>query len=306
MKSRLEKYKDIDKDIKKETKTKKKRRTKNVLKKSLIIFIIIFCLCITYARVVEPNMLFTNEYKIESLNISTDFHGLKIVHISDLHYGSTIFKNQLDKIEKQINRLKPDIIVFTGDLIEKKYIKKITDKDINNLTNFLNNIDSNLGKYAILGNHDYKNKNINNLYFDTNFLLLNNNYDIIYGKNGSTIGIYGFDDTLEGSPNTELLISDEYKKTNYKIVLVHEPDYIDNFINLLDIDLILSGHSHNCQVRLPFIKPFWLPIGAKTYYEPYYKINNTKIYISTGIGESFLNLRFFSPPSLNYYRLNKK
>lgn len=307
MKSRIEKYKEIDNTLKKEKINTRKKEKKKKINNFIIFIITIFCLCIVYARCIEPNILFTKEYKITSDKITTEFHGLKIVQFSDLHYGSTIFEKQLNKISTEIAKLKPDIIIFTGDLIDERYINKLTKKDQVILTNFLSNLDSNLGKYAILGNHDYVNETVNNnILFDSNFVILKNTYDIIYNKSGNTIGIFGFDDILEGSPDSTLLISDEFKNANYKIVLVHEPDYIDSFINIEEFDLILAGHSHDCQVKLPFIKPFWLPVGAKTYYKEKYTINNTKIYISNGIGESTLNLRFFSPPSINLFRLVKK
>ena len=174
------------------------------------------------------------------------------------------------------------------------------------MTDALKDINASLGKYSIIGNHDYNYTELSNIYYDSNFNLLVNKSDIIYGKEGSTIGIYGFDNITYGSPNIEGFKDNSFNSSNLKIVLLHETDYIDYFINDYNIDVILGGHSHNGQVKIPFVRPIFLPDGAKKYYAPYYKINNADIYISNGIGESTFNIRFNSIPSINFYRINKK
>ena len=70
-----------------------------------------------------------------------------------------------------------------------------------------------------------------------------------------------------------------------------------------NIDLFLSGHSHNGQVRIPFIGAVVKPIGAKVYYDEYYQVDETELYISSGIGTSALDFRFLNKPSINLYRL---
>ena len=70
-----------------------------------------------------------------------------------------------------------------------------------------------------------------------------------------------------------------------------------------NFNLALAGHSHNGQINIPYVKKFWMPPGARKYYEPYYKINNTDFYISSGIGSSTLEIRLFEHPSFNFYRL---
>ena len=72
-----------------------------------------------------------------------------------------------------------------------------------------------------------------------------------------------------------------------------------------NVNLVLAGHSHNGQVNIPFIKNFFLPYGSKKYYDNYYMVDDTSMYISSGIGESRVNLRLFNRPSINFYRINK-
>ena len=84
---------------------------------------------------------------------------------------------------------------------------------------------------------------------------------------------------------------------------MHEPD---NIKYTSDFDLVLAGHSHNGQVKLPYIGAIFTPNGSKKYYDEYYKVNKSDLYISGGLGSSILNLRFFNKPSINLYRITNK
>ena len=290
MVSRLEKNKKIEKEIKKEVKIEKKEKRKKRNRKFLAFIISLLIIFFIYSYFIEPNLLLVNEKVILSSNIKEDLHGIKIVHFSDLHYGSSINSKNIKKVINKINELEPDIVVFTGDLLDIRYTEKYTKKEIDVLTDALKDINASLGKYSIIGNHDYNYTELSNIYYDSNFNLLVNKSDIIYGKEGTTIGIYGFDNITYGEPNIENLKENGFASSNLKIVLLHEGDYIDYFVNDIKVDVILGGHSHDGQVKLPFIKPILLPEGSKNYYEPYYNINNTDIYISNGIGESTFNI----------------
>ena len=97
-------------------------------------------------------------------------------------------------------------------------------------------------------------------------------------------------------------LNDSEIKPNYSILMMHEPDFIDDIDNS-KFNLVLAGHSHNGQVRLPLIGALYTPIKAKKYYDEFYKIKNTNLYISSGIGVSQINFRLFNRPSFNLYRL---
>ena len=92
---------------------------------------------------------------------------------------------------------------------------------------------------------------------------------------------------------------------DYKIILVHEPDITDDIVKDYQVNLILAGHSHNGQVRLPIIGAIYTPPYAKKYYDNYYNVDGTNLYISSGIGVSTVNYRLFNHPSINFYRINK-
>jgi len=286
-----------------EKKRRKERMAKYKIryKKFLLILTIIILLLIVWGKFGEPNLLMINDYKIESETLPNSFNGIRIVHFSDLHYGITKQK-KLEKTIEQINSLKPDIVVFTGDLVENKY--KLTDDDTKLLVKNLKSINAKLGKYAIYGNKDIKNDNYDDIMYDSKITVLKNNYDTVYNEKNESILIYGLDDTLEGNPLINNINNKNIKNIKYKIVLLHEPDYIDEFINDYDVSLVLAGHSHGKQVNI-FGKLF-MPQGCKKYYKSYYDVNDTPLYISNGIGNSGINFRLFSVPSINIYRLYTK
>ena len=279
---------------------------KKFLKIVGIIFLLI-SIVIIYSRYIGTSGLITKEYKLETNKINSSFDGLKIVHFSDLHYKRIVDKKFLERIVKEINLINPDIVFFTGDLIDKDFAIDSQDKD--DLIECLGNIHSKYGKYTVNGNHDYvKDENLlKEIYTNSNFKMLNNTYDIIYGNENDKLFIGGVDTYSYNKADIDKVMGyfTNNEDISYKIILVHEPDYIDNFVDKYDIDLVLSGHSHNGQINIPYLKELFLPYGSKQYYENYYNINGTLLYVSSGIGESRINFRLFNRPSINFYRINK-
>ena len=260
----------------------------------LIYFLLIIGLLAIYAHYVEPYNLIIKEYKIENKNIPTSFDGIKIVHISDIHYGSTVDIEYLNKIVTMINKQNPDIVFLTGDLLDKRV--KLTNKEIDNIKDVLSKINSTLGNYAVIGNHDIKNKKEFNKIIDTSFYLLNNEEKLLYYKENTPISIVGLNNYKS---NYDILKNEiEY----FRIVLTHEPD-VFNKIKKYQYNILLAGHSHNGQIRIPLIGPIYTPKGAKSYYDEYYNISDKEIFVSNGIGTSIINFRFNSKPSINLYRL---
>lgn len=270
--------------------------------KLTLIFLIIIIITTTYARYIGTWGLITKESTIVDDNLPTSFDGIKIVHFSDLHYKRAISKDKVKKIIKEINLINPDIVVFTGDLIDKDITPNKDDFDF--LTQELLKVNAKYGKYSVLGNHDYEKKEeVINVFNGSNFLYLENEYDIIY-KNNQTIQISGLGNITYEEEFIDEIVPKE--NINYHIVLVHEPDISDEIIKQANTDIILAGHSHNGQVRFPIIGKIITPPYSEKYYDEHYKIKNTDLYISSGIGVSTLNYRLFNHPSINFYRINAK
>ena len=280
MRTRQEKNKKIQDAI---TKEKHQKRMKKIVKVISIILIISLTI-LSYGMFIGSRYTFVNEHKITDKKIPNSFHGLKIVQISDLLYPS-LKSNDLDKLTKKINELKPDILVFTGNIKRNNY--ELTKKDITTLNNFFNSLNSNIKKYAIYGNND--NDNLKLIFENTNFLILDNQEDIIYNGENESIKIIGFNaNKLDFSNITE--------SNDYTICLLSNPDKITKVNNTCQV--VFSGETLGGEIKLPFTKG----LDNHTYYKNYYLINQTKLYINNGLGNNY-NLRLFNHPSINFYRL---
>ena len=276
---------------------KEKKKINNKKHTFIRYFILIVSILFLYSIYIEPYNLIVNEYKIENKNIPKSYDGIKIVHFSDVHYGTTVNNKYLNKIVDLINKQKPDIVVFTGDFFDER--KNISEKEISNINNTLSKINSNLGNYAVNGNHDIKYIEKFEKVMNNNFIVLNNEEKLLYYKDSIPISIVGFTDARETETNYEIL---DNNINYYRIVLIHEPDEY-NKIKDHNFNVIMSGHSHGGQVRVPLIGKVYTPDGSKKYYDNYYKFNDKEMFISYGIGTSLFDIRFNCTPSINLYRL---
>lgn len=278
----------------------------NKVFKIILKVLIVIILILLYARYIGTAGLVTKEYPIYHNNLPEHFDGLKIVHFSDIHYKRAINKEKVTKIIEEINLINPDIVIFTGDLIDSD--TPLSTEDYQFLTTSFNTITAKYGKYSVIGNHDISDYDkVKSVYKNSNFKLLENTYDIIYNDYNEPIFIGGLGNVTNNEDNIEETL--EILNTNnidYQIILTHEPDISDEIIEVTDATLILAGHSHNGQVRLPLIGPIYTPPYSRIYYDEYYKLNNTDLYISSGIGVSTVNYRLWNHPSINFYRINKK
>ena len=252
------------------------------MKKKLIIAGIITTLLITgiilYSHFVGPKGLIVKEQKIINKKLPESFNGLKIIHFSDLHYGSTIGEKELKKVIKEINKYHPDIVLFTGDLLSNKKIKSEI------LINELNKIDVNIGIYYVSGkNDDDKTSMILN---KTSFINIDNTSKLIYYKGSIPINIIGY--------GKEVKNDSEY----FSILLTHDPKNHNKVKN----DLTFAGMTHGNQINIPLINKI-IDIDNSNYDSNYYQFKNHEMYISNGLGTNKYQFRLFSHPSINVYRL---
>lgn len=274
--------------------------------KILFTFIIAIILLVLYSRYLGTSGLIVKEYNVIDKNIPENFYGLKIVHFSDLYYKSTTQKEDLDNIGKSINKTKPDIVIFTGDIFDTNI--KYSTSDIKTLTNFFKSIDSSIEKIAIKGNNDLNNEAWESIINDSSFTNLNDDYMSIYYKGYEPIVIYGIGSNYKNNhirDTLNILTKEVIDKYKFSILILHEPDYITSTNN--KFNLILSSHSLNGQIVLPFIGGIIKDKGSRNYIDNFYDIDGTKLYISSGIGtNSKYKFRLFNRPSINLYRLRNK
>lgn len=267
--------------------------------------IVIALVVITTLIILDGFFINSHGFKVNEIplyeDISDKYNGLKIVQISDIYYGNNVNKDDLKKIVKNINLIKPDIVFFTGDLMYKD------NKDSTDVANILSKINTELGKYYITGDNDYNDDTVNDILNKSGFNSLDNKYELIY-KDKEPILISGIS-TKKDKTNIEDKLKDTYEylnnNSNYSILIMHEPNIIDK-IEYEKFNLILAGHTKGGVVRIPLLGGIILPEDNYLYGKDYYKKKDTKIYISNGLGNDEVNFRLLNKPSFNFFRLRKK
>lgn len=294
------------KEIFKEQNKENIKKTIKLFIKLTIIFMIVTTLFYTYTSYVSTTKIGVREYRITNKKIPKEFNGLKIIQISDLHYGSTMLLTDINKIKNLSNERKPDLIVFTGDFINKG--KKLSPKEQEKIIKELKAMNASLGKYAILGDED--DETVSTIFNQSEFTLLKNEYDLIYKENNNPILLIGLTSSLSKNQDIEnayhYFQEEQHNADIYTITLLHEPDAVDNILNNHKSDLFLAGHSHNGYIRIPVLNySFFKQKGAIKYNKEHYSLDNSELYISSGLGTK-KGIRLFCRPSLNFFRLSQQ
>ena len=247
----------------------------------------------------EKAFIEVNEFFIGNANPQTS--NLKFVQVSDLHLQS--IKSYHKKLVKKLNKLKPDIIFFTGDICDRKRYLDLVDE-------FLSLIDFDIKKVAILGN--WENKcgldidALSSVYRKHNCYLMVNESKKFIIRNTS-INITGIDDIVEGSPDFISAVSN-YSSADYHIVLAHCPvqrDVIEQQMKSIPVDLVLSGHTHGGQINILGYTPI-VPSGSGDYLKGWYKDRIPHLYVSKGIGTTVIPLRFGSRAEIAIFNFPQK
>ena len=183
--------------------------------------------------------------EITNITIVTDTpgtDGIKIVQVSDTHFGAAVTPSRAAKLAKQINALEPDFIFFTGDIFE--YTGSYTPLFIESVKN----MKAKIGKYGVPGNHEYYsgvNANMD-LYRAAGITPLQNKT-----AHAGEINIIGINDIAAAGikPNyfEQIIREGTVSNNNYNILLSHTPLYLEEAANN-NIGLMLSGHTHNGQI----------------------------------------------------------
>ncbi len=209
---------------------------------------------------------------------------LKIAHLSDLHTTGIGFRER--RLIEKLKEESPDVIVVTGDLIasEDGYTAPME---------LLSKFHAPLGVWFVRGN--WENRYFNDSWAKGHFpsgasLLVNKSAEIRPG-----VWIVGLDDPRFGFPDLDGALKG-VPDSAYKIALFHSPEFFEPSAGRYQ--LALAGHSHGGQIRIPFVKPFWVPGGVGRFVEGWFEKQGSRLYVTRGIGTSILPLRFLCRPEL--------
>jgi uncharacterized protein len=248
---------------------------------------------------------FSNKYnyKVKKValdypNLPASFRGLKIVQISDIHSGSFTDKQAVAKGVEKIMSLKPDLILFTGDIVNNEARELVDYVDV------FSRLKAPMGVYSTLGNHDYgdyhqwesrqaRDQNLEilkNMHGQMGWRLLMNEH-VVLDRNGEKIAVIGVENWSAKARFPKYGKMDQaYAGTDgipFKILMSHDPSHWDGEVRpkYNDIDLTLSGHTHGMQfgVEIPWLK--WSPVQyVYKQWAGLYEQGAQKLYVNRGFG----------------------
>ncbi|HDR3649513.1 TPA: metallophosphoesterase [Bacillus anthracis] len=257
---------------------------------------------------VQNNLISITRVDITSSKIPSTFKGFKILQISDLHNKK--FGNNQETLIQKVKGENPDVIVITGDLIDSKsYDAEVSMELIRELV-------KKYPIYFVTGNHEKWSGKYNDLEKELkkhHVTVLRNEHVTIH-KGEQKINLLGIDDPafVAGNRDEGNVVKDEILKAkfemkphSYNVLLSHRPEFLSEYANE-KIDLVLSGHAHGGQVRLPFIGGLVAPNQGifPTYTAGLYEKQNTSMVVSRGLGNSVIPQRIFNRPELVVVQLN--
>lgn len=239
-----------------------------------------------YAAHIEPQRLTITRPALEKKP------PVKVVFFTDLHLGPMYDCSHLETVVNRINARQPDLVLFGGDFFAK-FLRDAHQLPFRWLVAQLNRIQAPLGKYAVLGNHDVRQG-------------ARPFFELLFEEGGFTVL---WDQIVQPAPGITLCGLSPYSsgkvlrqmpKTGWRVVLCHMPDKC-RYLNLKNTNLVLSGHTHAGQIRLPILTKMILPPGGKFYPYGMYRPQgpaNAQLFVSRGIGMSGVPFRFLAPPEL--------
>ncbi|MBI5408882.1 MAG: metallophosphoesterase [Nitrospirae bacterium] len=219
-------------------------------------------------------------YKINHISMGQAF-GIKCVHISDIHFKGD--KAYLNRIVEEINSLGPELVFFTGDLIEDSKFLSVSLELLGNLR---------APVYGVPGNHDFTSK--------APFSEISKAFEKTGGAwlVDDLVKLPEFGINIFGATCHKAFHLDDPEAT---ILLSHYPVIVNGLSR--KHKLILSGHSHGGQVRIPFWGPLYLPPYVDKYDMGFFNTDAGPLYVNPGLGYFHLPVRFFCRPEITVFSL---
>jgi predicted MPP superfamily phosphohydrolase len=263
-----------------------------------IVLLTLFYVLFVYG-LVEPYWIEEKTITWEAHDIPAQFDGVKIVFVSDIHYGLFFSKARVRALVRRINRMRPDIILLGGDYVDKK------PKYIHPCFAELRKLKAVFGVYGVLGNQDYRAdpELSRRAMAESNILDLDNRAFYLM-KQGARIKIGGVADFTMTTQDLNPTIAD-VSKDDFVILVTHNPDYAEE-IATDKVDLVFSGHTHGGQITLFGL---WSPLVPSKYGGKYrtgiIKAPFTRVIVSNGIGTVPPPIRFGARPQINIVTLKR-
>ncbi len=253
-----------------------------------------------YSGELERHALTVVRRTIPVTNLPVAFHGFTIAQISDIHYRDFDEPYFVEHAVNLVNSLKPDLVALTGDFITAHRVPGASDatavSDANECASILAGIRCPL-RFCSLGNHDTVSVQGVLRALRTHGLTPLDNQHVAVDLRGDRLWIAGLADAYLDVPNIAKAIP-KHKLSEPVILLGHEPDFADTVAQFHPVDLMLAGHTHGGQIRLPLLPAMFLPAMGVKYVSGLYTVGRTQLYVNRGLGTMHLPFRLNCPPEL--------
>lgn len=264
-----------------------------------------------YGCVIDRHWLQIIHRDIYLSGLPPEFDGYRVAQLSDIHIDEFTEPFFVREAVDRINALVPDAVFVTGDFVTHQFgSEKFAEGSAWQCANILAGLRCS-SRYAIFGNHDalVGEAVVGTALKDNGITVLCNSY-LPIERGVARVWLAGLDDALVGSPDPEKAIpaSIRNRPNEPLILLCHEPDYSEVVLGQpagQAVDLILSGHTHGGQVRIPFVKPFQLPPLGKKYVQGWFKLGKVQLYVNRGLGTVGIPVRFDCPPEITLLTLRR-
>ena len=248
----------------------------------------------------EPRHVVVERKTIAINDLPDAFDGFRICQITDVHHGPFTGLGFIKEVVEKVNSLNPGLVVLTGDYVDhsSKYIVPAVSA--------LCRLKSSNGVLAVLGNHDHwMDANLTQEVFNRyNVPVITNSHKLIEIKD-KAICVAGVGDLMEDSQDLKAAFYGVPADIP-RILLSHNPDYAESMPVSERVDLVLAGHTHGGQVRMPFsIAPITMSRYGQKYAGGLVRSASGQVYVSRGIGVVGLPVRFNCPPEITIITLTK-
>jgi predicted MPP superfamily phosphohydrolase len=240
-------------------------------------------------------------------NLPGALHNFRIVQISDIHFDEYTEPSFLRRVLARVNSLAPDLVLLTGDYVSHVPLSyDFVLGAMHRCAETLRDIAC-PQRFAVMGNHDSMLgiPVVQPILADVGIPLLVDEY-VAIERAGQRLWLCGVIDPVTYVPNLSNAIP--AKPDGPVLLMSHGPDYADEVLAHPRgplVDLMLSGHSHGGQVRLPLVGALHLPPGGKKYVEGLFRLGRMQLYVNRGIGTVGLPFRLNCPPEITLFTLQR-
>jgi uncharacterized protein len=262
-----------------------------------------------YSGEVERHWIDVENRDITLRGLAADFEGMRIVQLSDIHMDYYTEPFFLRRVVERINQLKPDAVFLTGDYVTSgQWADSVAHEAAWECAGILKGLKCK-SVHAVLGNHDVTvGSAIVESAFRTNGINILRNSFLPIERGSGRFWLAGLDDPVVGHPDLNATIPNMIRNRRDEplVLLCHAPDYATHIQSQeagQAVDLMLSGHTHGGQIRLPLIGALVLPPMGKRFVQGWFQLGRMGLYVNRGIGTIGVPFRLDCPPELTLFTL---